>query len=148
MAIGSTALAHFLIVLVIGIVAGLAFRRYASSWLIRLGVTTRSDITSALVGIAGAFIGFHLGVILGLLPSPLMLYLAAVAGAVIYARLLPSASIRQEWLGYPSCMQVATDGGSPCSSQTRKERMNWRRRATGSLSISTPMPSLRRNARS
>jgi hypothetical protein len=50
MAIGSTALAHFLI----GIVAGLAFRRYASSWLIRLGVTTRSDITSALVGIAGA----------------------------------------------------------------------------------------------
>jgi len=64
-------------------VAGLAFRRYASSWLIRLGLTTRSDITSALVGIAGAFIGFHLGVILGLLPSPLMLYLAAVAGAVV-----------------------------------------------------------------
>ena len=63
--------------------AGLAFRRYASSWLIRLGLTTRSDITSALVGIAGAFIGFHLGVILGLLPSPLMLYLAAVAGAVV-----------------------------------------------------------------
>ena len=87
MAIGSTALAHFLIVLVIGIVAGLAFRRYASSWLIRLGVTTRSDITSALVGIAGAFIGFHLGVILGLLPSPLMLYLAAVAGAVVVLRL-------------------------------------------------------------
>jgi uncharacterized membrane protein YeaQ/YmgE (transglycosylase-associated protein family) len=83
MAIGSTALANFLIVLVIGIVAGLAFNRYARSWLARFGTTTRSDITSALVGIAGAFIGFHLGVILGLLPSPLMFYLTAVVGAVV-----------------------------------------------------------------
>jgi uncharacterized membrane protein YeaQ/YmgE (transglycosylase-associated protein family) len=83
MAIGSTALAHFLIVLVIGIVTGLVFNRYARSWLARLGTTARSDVTSALVGIAGAFIGFHLGVILGLLPSPLMLYLAAIVGAVI-----------------------------------------------------------------
>ncbi len=82
MAIGSTALANLLIILVIGIVAGLAFNRYARSWLARLGSSTRSDITSALVGIAGAFIGFHLGVILGLLPSPLMLYLAAIVGAV------------------------------------------------------------------
>ena len=83
MAIGSTALANFLIVLIIGIVVGLAFNRYARTWLARLGSTTRSDITSALVGIAGAFIGFHLGVIVGLLPSPLMLYLAAVVGAVL-----------------------------------------------------------------
>ena len=83
MAIGSTALANLLIILVIGIVAGLAFNRYARSWLARLGSSTRSDITSALVGIAGAFIGFHLAVILGLLPSPLMLYLAAIVGAVL-----------------------------------------------------------------
>ena len=83
MAIGSTALANFLIVLIIGIVIGLAFNRYARSWLARLGATRSSDITSALVGIAGSFIGFHLGVILGLLPSPLMLYLAAVAGAFL-----------------------------------------------------------------
>ena len=82
MAIGSTALANFLIVLIIGIVVGLAFNRYARSWLARLGTSTHSDITSALVGIAGAFIGFHLGVILGLLPSPLMFYLTAVIGAV------------------------------------------------------------------
>ena len=40
MAIGSTALANFLIILVIGIVAGLAFNRYARSWLARLGTTT------------------------------------------------------------------------------------------------------------
>ena len=83
MAIGSTALAHFLIVLIIGIVVGLFFNRYARTWLSRLGNTTHSDITSALVGIAGAFIGFHLAVILGLLPTPLMLYLAAVVGAFI-----------------------------------------------------------------
>jgi len=83
MAIGSTALANFLIVLIIGIVVGLAFNRYARSWLARLGTSTHSDVTSALVGIAGAFIGFHLGVILGLLPSPLMFYLTAVIGAVV-----------------------------------------------------------------
>lgn len=83
MAIGSTALAHFLIVLIIGIVMGLFFNRYARTWLSRLGNTTHSDVTSALVGIAGAFIGFHLAVILGLLPTPLMLYLAAVIGAAI-----------------------------------------------------------------
>jgi uncharacterized membrane protein YeaQ/YmgE (transglycosylase-associated protein family) len=83
MAIGSTALANFLIVLIIGIVAGLFFNRYARGWLARLGTTTHSDITSALVGIAGAFIGFHIGVILGLLPSPAMFYLAAVVGALV-----------------------------------------------------------------
>jgi uncharacterized membrane protein YeaQ/YmgE (transglycosylase-associated protein family) len=83
MAIGSTALAHFLIVLIIGIVVGLFFNRYARTWLARLGTSSHSDITSALVGVAGAFVGFHLGVILGLLPSPLMLYLAAVIGAVV-----------------------------------------------------------------
>jgi hypothetical protein len=83
MAIGSVALVNFLVVLAIGIVVGLAFNRYARNWLARLGSTTRSDITSALVGIAGSFIGFHVGVILGLLPSPLMLYLAAVVGAAL-----------------------------------------------------------------
>ena len=83
MAIGSVALVNFLVVLAIGIVIGLAFNRYARNWLARLGSTTPSDTTSALVGIAGSFIGFHLGVILGLLPSPLMLYLAAAVGSVL-----------------------------------------------------------------
>jgi len=81
MAIGSTALANLIIILIIGIVVGLVFTRLG--WLARLGATRSSDITSALVGIAGAFIGFHLGVILGLLPSPAMLYLAAVIGAFV-----------------------------------------------------------------
>jgi uncharacterized membrane protein YeaQ/YmgE (transglycosylase-associated protein family) len=83
MAIGSVALVNFLIVLAIGMVVGLAFNRYARNWLERLGSKTRSDITSALVGIAGSFIGFHIGVTLGLLPSPLMLYLTAVVGAAL-----------------------------------------------------------------
>jgi uncharacterized membrane protein YeaQ/YmgE (transglycosylase-associated protein family) len=83
MAIGSTALANFLIILVIGIVAGFMFNRYAQSWLARLGSTTRSDITTALVGIAGAFIGFHISVILGLLPSPVMHYILAAVGAFV-----------------------------------------------------------------
>ena len=80
----TTALANLLIVVAIGIVAGIAFNRYGRSWWARnVGSGTRSDVTSALVGIAGSFIGFHLGVVLGLLPSPLMLYLAAAIGAVI-----------------------------------------------------------------
>ncbi len=83
MGIGSTALANLIIVLIIGIAVGLGFNRYARTWLSRFGNTTKSDITSALVGIAGAFIGFHLGVILGPLPSPLMLYIAAAIGAAV-----------------------------------------------------------------
>jgi uncharacterized membrane protein YeaQ/YmgE (transglycosylase-associated protein family) len=83
MAIGSTALANLLIILLIGIVVGIVFNRYARSWLASFGTTTRSDITSALVGIAGSFIGFHIGGILGLLPSPLMFYVTAAIGAFV-----------------------------------------------------------------
>ena len=83
MAIGSTALTNLVVILIIGAVVGLAFNRYARSWLARLGSTTRSDINAALVGIAGAFIGFHIGVILGLLPSPLMHYVLAAIGALV-----------------------------------------------------------------
>jgi uncharacterized membrane protein YeaQ/YmgE (transglycosylase-associated protein family) len=79
----TSALANLLIILLIGAVAGLVFTRYTRSWLTRIGGSSRSDLTSALVGIAGAFIGFHLGVVVGLLPSPLMHYLAAIAGAAI-----------------------------------------------------------------
>jgi uncharacterized membrane protein YeaQ/YmgE (transglycosylase-associated protein family) len=83
MAIGSTALFNLIIILIIGTVAGLVFNRYARSWLVRLSSTTRSDVTTALVGIAGAFIGFHISVILGLLPSPLMHYILAAFCALI-----------------------------------------------------------------
>jgi uncharacterized membrane protein YeaQ/YmgE (transglycosylase-associated protein family) len=69
--------------LLIGVLAGLFFNRYSRSWLARIGGSSRSDLTSALVGIAGAFIGFHVSVIIGLLPSPLMHYLLAIVGAVL-----------------------------------------------------------------
>jgi len=82
MAVGSTALANFIIVLLIGSLAGVASNRYARGWLARVGGTTRSNVTAALVGIAGAFIGFHVSVILGLLPSPLMHYILAAIAAL------------------------------------------------------------------
>ncbi len=83
MPILTSALANLLIILLIGVVAGLLFNRYSRSWLSRIGGSSRSDLTSALVGIAGAFIGFHVSVIIGLLPSPLMHYLLAIVGAVL-----------------------------------------------------------------
>ena len=83
MPIITTGLANLLIVLAIGIAAGLLFNRYGQTWLRRQFTTRQSDVTSALVGIAGAFIGFHVSVLLGLLPSPLMHYIAAAIGAVL-----------------------------------------------------------------
>ena len=49
------------IILIIGIVAGLIFDRFAGpGWLTRqIAGSTRSLVTSSLVGIAGAFIGYH-----------------------------------------------------------------------------------------
>ena len=79
----TTGLANLIIVLVIGIAAGLLLNRYGQTWLRRQFATTHSDLTSALVGIAGSFVGFHIGVLLGLLPSPLMLYVAAAIGAIV-----------------------------------------------------------------
>ena len=83
MPILTSALANLLIILLIGVVAGLFFNRYSRSWLARIGGSSRSDLTTALVGIAGAFIGFHASVIIGLLPSPLMHYVLAIVGAVL-----------------------------------------------------------------
>ncbi len=85
MPIVTTALVHFAIVITIGVVVGLMFNRFWRSWLGRqtASATGMGDITYALVGIAGSFIGFHLAVIIGLLPTPLMLYLGAAAGAIV-----------------------------------------------------------------
>lgn len=85
MPIVTTAVANFAIVLIIGIAVGVALHRSGRTILTRAAssVTGVGAETYALVGIAGAFIGFHLGVIVGLLPSPLMLYLAALVGAAV-----------------------------------------------------------------
>ncbi|MEZ5817283.1 MAG: transglycosylase [Hyphomicrobiaceae bacterium] len=85
MPILTTAIVNFLVILLIGTAVGLVFRRSGEGLVGRAtaSLTNAGSATYALVGIAGAFIGFHLGVILGLLPQPLMLYLTALIGALI-----------------------------------------------------------------
>jgi uncharacterized membrane protein YeaQ/YmgE (transglycosylase-associated protein family) len=73
------------LVLAIGIVAGLLFDRLAGpSWLARqFSGSTRGIVTSALVGVAGAFIGYHIAMLApggGLIIS---LVAAAVGSAVV-----------------------------------------------------------------
>ena len=76
-----TPAATFLIVLVIGAAAGLIFDRLAGpGWLSRqIAGSTRSTVTSALVGIAGAFVGFHVADLLSL--SGIAALIGAVVGA-------------------------------------------------------------------
>jgi uncharacterized membrane protein YeaQ/YmgE (transglycosylase-associated protein family) len=75
----TAALQTLAIVIVIGIIAGLLVNRYGRSWFGKRA----SDITVALIGIAGAFIGFHLGQVIGLVRFPAAGYLAAIAGAFV-----------------------------------------------------------------
>ena len=76
--------AIFVLVLVIGIVAGILFDRLAGpSWLARqFSGSTRGIVTSALVGVAGAFVGFHIGV-LALAGGLATSVIAAAAGAAV-----------------------------------------------------------------
>jgi uncharacterized membrane protein YeaQ/YmgE (transglycosylase-associated protein family) len=78
----------FLLVLVIGIVAGILFDRLAGpSWLARqFSGSTRGIITSALVGVAGGFVGYHIAALLalgGLVTS--VIAAAAGAAAMLFA---------------------------------------------------------------
>jgi uncharacterized membrane protein YeaQ/YmgE (transglycosylase-associated protein family) len=75
----------FLLVLVIGIVAGILFDRLAGpSWLARhFSGSTRGIITSALVGVAGAFVGYHIAVLLALGGGLVTSVIAATAGAAV-----------------------------------------------------------------
>jgi uncharacterized membrane protein YeaQ/YmgE (transglycosylase-associated protein family) len=75
----------FLLVLAIGIVAGILFDRLAGpSWLARqFSGSTRGIVTSALVGVAGALVGYHIATLApggGLIIS---LVAAAVGSAVV-----------------------------------------------------------------
>ena len=75
----------FFLVLVIGIVAGILFDRLAGpSWLARqFSGSTRSIVTSALIGVAGAFVGYHIAVLLALRGGLLTSVIAAAAGAAV-----------------------------------------------------------------
>jgi uncharacterized membrane protein YeaQ/YmgE (transglycosylase-associated protein family) len=71
------------IILIIGIVAGIIFDRVAGpSWLTRqFAGSTRGLVTSSLIGIAGAFIGYHavaLGAAAGYAP-----FIGAIVGAAL-----------------------------------------------------------------
>lgn len=72
-----------LLVLVIGIVVGIAATRMnRPSWLTRqIAGGRRAELTSALVGIAGAFIGFHVAALFAL--GTLILLIGAIVGAVL-----------------------------------------------------------------
>lgn len=84
MPILTTAITTFILRVFIGIVVGIFMNRGSRSWLGRrvAEATGIGDVTYALVGIAGSFMGFHIGVILELLPS-VLLYLCAIAGALL-----------------------------------------------------------------
>lgn len=84
MPILTTAIMTFILLVLIGIVVGIFLNRAARGWVGRrvAEVTGVGDVTYALVGIAGSFMGFHIGVILELLPS-ILLYFTAIAGAFV-----------------------------------------------------------------
>jgi len=72
-----------LLVLIIGIVVGVgALRVNRPNWLTRqVAGGRRAELTSALVGIAGAFIGFHIGALFAL--DTIVLLIFAIVGAVL-----------------------------------------------------------------
>jgi hypothetical protein len=77
------AIGTFLVLVIIGAGIGIAMTRYGRSWLGRqMAGATGSDITFALVGIAGSFMGFHIALILGLL-TDVLLYVVAAIGAAL-----------------------------------------------------------------
>ena len=75
----------FLLVLAIGIVAGILFDRLAGpSWLARqFSGSTRGMVTSALVGVAGAFVGFHIAALIVLGGGLVTAVIGAAAGAAL-----------------------------------------------------------------
>ncbi len=76
----------FLLVLVIGIVAGILFDRVAGpSWFARQfsGSTRGIIITSALVGVAGAFVGYHIAMLAVPGGGLVTMIVAAVVGAAV-----------------------------------------------------------------
>jgi len=78
-------LATFLIILIIGIAAALVFDRRVGrrGWFASQTTGRRQMVTSALVGIAGSFIGYHLFALLGIvIAGSLGLFIGAIIGAV------------------------------------------------------------------
>jgi uncharacterized membrane protein YeaQ/YmgE (transglycosylase-associated protein family) len=73
-----------LLILIIGVVIGLLVYRYAgANWLSHLTGSRRGQVTSAIVGIAGAFIGYNLAILFGAVGSAVTMIFAAVGAAVL-----------------------------------------------------------------
>jgi hypothetical protein len=75
----------FIVVLVIGLAAGFLFNRLAGpSWLARqFSISTRGIVTSALVGMAGALIGYHIAMLLALGGGIVTSVIAAALGGAV-----------------------------------------------------------------
>jgi uncharacterized membrane protein YeaQ/YmgE (transglycosylase-associated protein family) len=75
----------FLVNLLVGALLGIVFDRFAgASWLSRkVAGAAGGLVTSALVGIAGAFIAFHLLGLFGVRRTLVVLFAGAAAGAAI-----------------------------------------------------------------
>jgi hypothetical protein len=73
---------NFLILVLIGAAVGYAMLHYGSTWLGRQFATTSGEITYGLVGIAGSFMGYEVGIILGI-GAPILLYIVAIIGAAL-----------------------------------------------------------------
>jgi hypothetical protein len=71
----------FIILVVIGAGAGYLMLHHGSTWLRQTFATSSGEITYGLVGIAGSFMGYHIGGILGI-GAPILLYILAIIGAV------------------------------------------------------------------
>jgi uncharacterized membrane protein YeaQ/YmgE (transglycosylase-associated protein family) len=73
-----------LLILLIGIAIGVAIYRYAGSrWLAQFTSTRRGYLTSALVGIAGSFTGYHLATIAVAGGTGIALIAAAMGAAML-----------------------------------------------------------------
>jgi hypothetical protein len=74
-----------LVILLIGVVVGVAWLRMTNSgWLSqKLAGGRRAEVTSGLVGIAGAFTGFHVAALIGLGGGEIVLFMGAAIGAAL-----------------------------------------------------------------
>ncbi len=84
----------FILVIVIGIAAGMLYDRFAGPpWIAQFVAGQRSSATTSLVGVAGAFIGYHIALIAQILGFDATIgFLGAVVGAgliMMFWRLLP-----------------------------------------------------------
>lgn len=75
----------FLVVLLIGIIVGIAMLRMTRpGWLSqKIAGGRRAEVTTSLVGIAGAFVGFHVAALTGLGGGEIVLLAGAAVGAAL-----------------------------------------------------------------